>query len=76
MEATPAAPVVVRPPLPALLPDQRASAVRARLGEIAYVGTMVTMPADLWRAAGRASAAGWANVEALKVAGQWATPGQ
>lgn len=66
------APVVVRPHLPAQLPDER-YVIRERWGEVAYVGTMVHLPADLWRKAGAVSAAGWANAEALKRAGSWDT---
>ena len=71
-EVRPAPPVVVRPPLPALLPDERDEVLR-RWGDVSYVGSEVRMPADLWRLVSRTTAAGWANTEALKRAGQWAT---
>lgn len=67
-QATPAPPVVVRPVKPALAPDLRAQ-VAARWNEIAYVGSEVRMPADLWRLVSRATANGWANAKALERAG-------
>lgn len=62
--------MVVRPEKPALAPDLREQ-VTARWHEIAYVGSEVRMPADLWRLISRASANGWANAKALERAGAW-----
>jgi hypothetical protein len=61
-------PVLVSPVKPPLFPDRRAE-VLARMNEIAYVGSEVRMPADLWRLASRITAEGWANAKALERAG-------
>lgn len=61
-------PVVVRPSRPPLFPDRRGE-VAARWNEIAYVGSEVRMPADLWRLVGKVTAEGWANAKALEKAG-------
>lgn len=68
-------PVVVQRELPPLLPDRR-DAVLARFDEIAYVGSSVTMPADLWRLVSECTAAGWANAAALRRAGWGEAPGR
>jgi hypothetical protein len=67
-------PVVIPPPVevrlvkPPLFPDRRGEVV-ARMNEIAYVGSEVRMPADLWRLASKITAEGWANAKALERAG-------
>ena len=63
-------PVVVRRTLPPLLPDRRDEVV-ARWNEIAYIGTQVVVPRDLWRLASEVSASGWSNAKALKAVGSW-----
>ena len=64
------APVVVSRQLPPLLKDRRDEVI-SRWNEIAYVGTEVRMPADLWRLVSETTAAGWANAKALREAGAW-----